>query len=75
MEIEMEIETMMTAAKSEANIMQVMPLVILLVLGYVGAGFMDAIYKEPLGRVVATIGLIIFIASFFMARKISNIKV
>ena len=74
MEIEMEIDTMMTAAKSEVNIMLFMPLVILGVIGYAGAGFMDAIYTTYLGRIVSTGGLIVFIASFIMARKFSNIK-
>lgn len=75
MEIEMEIETLMSAAKSEVNIMLFMPLVILLVIGYAGAGFMDAIYTEPIGRLVATGGLIVFIISFVMARKFSNVKI
>lgn len=75
MEIEMEIDTLMTAAKSEVNIMLFMPLVILLVIGYAGAGFMDAIYTEPLGRVVATGGLIVFLISFIMARKFSSVEI
>lgn len=75
MEIEMEIDTLMTAAKSEVNIMLFMPLVILGVIGYAGAGFMDAIYTEPLGRLVSTGGLIIFIISFIMARKFSNVEI
>ena len=75
MEIEMEIDTLMSAAKSEVNIMLFMPLVILLVIGYAGAGFMDAIYTEPIGRLVATGGLIVFIISFIMARKFSNVKI
>lgn len=74
MEIEMEIETMMTGAKSEVHIMLFMPLVILLVIGYAGDGFMSAIYTTYLGRVVATFGLAVFFVSFFMARKFSNIK-
>lgn len=74
MEIEMEIDTMMTAAKSEVNIMLFMPLVILGVIGYAGAGFMDSIYTTVIGRIVATGGLIIFIISFFLARKFSDIK-
>ena len=74
MEIEMEIDTMMTAAKSEVNIMLFMPLVILAVIGYAGAGFMDAIYTTSVGRLVSTFGLVVFIASFIMARKFSNIK-
>ena len=75
MEIEMEIDTLMSAAKSEVNIMLFMPLVILLVIGYAGAGFMDAIYTEPIGRLVATGGLIVFIISFALARKFSNVKI
>ena len=75
MEIEMEIDTLMSAAKNEVNIMLFMPLVILLVIGYAGAGFMDAIYTEPIGRMVATGGLIVFIISYIMARKFSSVKI
>lgn len=74
MEIEMEIETLMTAAKSEVNIMLLMPLVILGVIGYAGAGFMDAIYTTVAGRFVSTAGLIIFVISYIMARRFSNVK-
>jgi tight adherence protein B len=74
MEIEMEIDTLMTAAKSEVNIMLFMPLVILGVIGYAGAGFMDAIYTTGAGRIVSTCGLIVFILSFILARKFSNVK-
>jgi len=74
MEIEMEIETLMTAAKSEVNIMLFMPLVILGIIGYAGAGFMDAIYTTAAGRIVSTGGLTVFIISFALARKFSNIR-
>lgn len=74
MEIEMEIETMMTAAKSEVTIMLFMPLVILLIISYAGAGFMDSIYTTPVGRVVAAFGLLIFIISFIFAKKFSKIE-
>jgi tight adherence protein B len=74
MEIEMEIETLMTAAKSEVNIMLFMPLVILAVIGYAGAGFMDAIYTTTVGQLVATGGLIVFIISYIMAQKFSSVK-
>lgn len=74
MEIEMEIDTLMTAAKSEVNIMLFMPLVILGVIGYAGAGFMDSIYTTAAGRVVSTGGLIVFVISYYMARKFSNVS-
>lgn len=75
MEIDMEIDTLMAAAKNEVNIMLFMPLVILLVIGYAGAGFMDAIYTEPVGRLVATGGLIVFLISYCLARKFSSVKI
>lgn len=75
MEIEMEIDTLMAAAKNEVNIMLFMPLVILLVIGYAGAGFMDAIYTEPVGRLVATGELIVFLISYCLARKFSSVKI
>ena len=74
MEIEMEIDTLMTAAKSEVNIMLFMPLVILGVIGYAGAGFMDAIYTTTAGRIVSTGGLAVFILSFVLARRFSNVS-
>lgn len=74
LEIEMEIDTLMTAAKTEVNIMLILPLVILGVIGYAGAGFMDAIYTTVVGRLVSTGGFIIFIVSYMMARKFSDIK-
>jgi len=74
MEIELEIDTLMTAAKSEVNIMLFMPLIILLVIGYAGAGFMDSIYTTSVGRIVSTGGLLIFILSFLLARKFSNVN-
>jgi tight adherence protein B len=74
MEIEMEIETLLTAAKSEVNIMLVMPLLILALIGYAGAGFMDAIYTTGAGRSVSVGGLVVFVASYMLARKFSNVK-
>ena len=74
MEVEMEIDTLMTAAKAEVNIMQMMPLVILGIIGYAGAGFMDAIYTTGAGRLVSTFGLIIFFVSYALARKFSRVK-
>ena len=74
MSIEMEIDTMMTGAKSEANIMLFMPLGILLILGYMGQGFMDAIYTTPVGRLTATFGLVIFVVSFVLTQKFSDVK-
>ena len=70
----MEIDTLLTAAKTEVNIMLFMPLAILGVIGYAGAGFMDAIYTTATGRIISTGGLAVLIVSFALARKFSGIK-
>ena len=75
MAIEMEIETLMTSAKSEMKTMTMMPPVILLIMGYAGAGFMDTIYVTNVGRIVATVGLAIFVISYVIGNKISSVKV
>lgn len=74
MVIEMEIDTLMTAAKTEVNIMLLMPLAILAIISYAGAGFMDAIYTTVPGRIVSTLGLITFAFSYWLAQKFSNVK-
>ena len=75
MEIEMEIETMLTSAKSEINIMQLMPLLVLFVVSTAGAGFMDALFTTNVGRMVSAGGLVVFIGCYLMARAFSNIKI
>lgn len=74
MAIEMEIETMMTGAKNQGNMMLVMPLLILGVIGYAGAGFMDSLYTTTSGRIVATIGLGMFFFSYYLTKKFSEVK-
>jgi len=74
MEIEMEIDTLMTAARSEVNIMLLLPVIILGVIGYAGAGFMDAIYTTGGGRIVSAGGFIVFMISYVMAQKFSSVK-
>lgn len=74
MEIELEIDSMMTGAKSEVTVMLIMPLVILAMISNMGGSFLDALYTQVTGRVIATIGLAVFIACYFMAKKISSVK-
>lgn len=74
MEIEMEIDTLMTAAKSEVKIMLFMPLVVLALVSFTGAGFMDTLYTTVPGRIVSTVGLAVFIFCFYLARKFSEVE-
>lgn len=74
-EIEMEIETLLTASKQEGYIMLFTPLMILGIISGTGATFMDSIYTTPIGRLVATFSLGILVFSYFMIEKLTKVKV
>lgn len=74
-EIEQEIETTITSAKSETNTMLIMPIIIVILMSSMGGGLMDALFKERVGRLAATVALVIFGISFVLAYKASDIEV
>lgn len=71
-EIEMDIETMVTSKKTEQNALMVMPLVFISILKSMGGGMIDL--NSPIGVVASTLSLIIFTISYFVSKKILNIK-
>lgn len=73
--IEQEIETVITAAKSETNMMIVMPIVIVVAMSAMGAGLMDALFKTMVGHIAATVSIVIFAASYIYALRVSDVKV
>ncbi len=74
-EIEEEIKTTITSSQSEQNIMFVLPVVIMLVMSTMGGSFMNVLFESVMGKVYVTIAVILFIAAFFVAQKITDIKV
>lgn len=75
MEIEQEIETTISSAKSEAYIMLVMPVVVTLAMSMMGGGISDNLYNSLEGNIIATIAIIIFIISFILSQRFTEIKV
>lgn len=73
--VEMEMDTLISGIKGQFYIMVAMPLFILVVMRYAGGGFLDAIYTTSLGRVAATVALVIYVAAYFMGRKFATIDV
>lgn len=74
-EIEQEILTTITAAKSETNMMLVMPIVIVVAMSAMGGGLMDSLFTTTAGHLAATVALLIFGVSYFIAVKVSDINV
>ncbi|MBE5927108.1 MAG: hypothetical protein E7270_09125 [Lachnospiraceae bacterium] len=74
MEVEMEIETIVTSSKTEQKIMTVMP------IGLIGmikltSPELASNYTTPSGIISTTIAVVIFVVAFFVGRKIMSIKI
>jgi tight adherence protein B len=74
-EVEQEIETQITSAKSETYMMLAMPIVVVVMLGTIGGGLLDGLFTTVIGHIAATIALILFAVSFVMAVKFTDIEV
>ena len=72
-EIEMEIQTVVSANKNEINIMSVMPFVIILMMGLLGEESITA--NTPLNVIVKIIAIGMFVIAYALGRKITDIKV
>lgn len=72
-EIEMEIETMLSGAKNELNIMMVMPVIIVVMLKGLGTSMAGS--NTPATVMVKILCIGIFAIAYAMGRKITDIKV
>ena len=71
-EIQMELETMESGQKNEQNIMLVMPVAFILLMKSMGGDLIDL--QSPIGQLSVSIALMIIAASYFVSRKILDIK-
>ncbi len=74
MEINEEIETIVTSNKTEQNIMIVMPVALIGVIKMMGPEFAEN-FVTPTGIASTTVAIVLFAASYFVGRKILEIKV
>ncbi len=72
-EIEMEIETMLSGNKNELNVMMAMPVIVVLSLSTMGTG--TVVSNAPVNLIIKLICLGIFGAAYLIGRKIVNIKI
>ena len=73
-EISEEIETSITSSKSETYTMLVMPIIIVVALSALGSGFMDTLFTSWTGHIVATVALLLFLLSFVIAIKATDVE-
>lgn len=75
LEVENEIDTLITAKKYEQQIMTVMPFLIICYLRIANDGYIDILYQGAGGRIIMTVCLAACAVSFIWGRKIVNIGV
>jgi len=74
-ETEMEIETVITGAKTETMTMLFMPILVVGAMSVMGKGFMDSLFTTWIpGHLAATVALIIFVISFLIMVKVTDIE-
>lgn len=71
-EIQMELETMVASQKNDQNIMLVMPVVFILLMKTMGGELIDL--QSPVGILSVSVSIAIFVASYFVSKKILDIK-
>ncbi|NLJ96682.1 MAG: pilus assembly protein TadB [Clostridiales bacterium] len=74
-EVKREIISMISAKKYEASIMKMVPLGILIYLSISSPGFLDPLYNNIFGSFLMTILLVIYLITFHIIDKITDIKV
>ncbi len=74
-EVEQEIEVLLSAKKMEAKIMEVVPFFIISYVGITSKGFFDPLYHNPFGIGMMSACLVLYLIAYTLLEKIINIKI
>lgn len=75
MDVEKEIQVLISAKRLEQNIMSLVPFGIVLYVSVTSAGYFDVLYTTLAGRAVMTLCLGLYITAYVSGRKITEIQV
>lgn len=70
--IKLDIKTMVASQKTEQNAMLVMPVLFVALLKKMGSDTIDL--SSPTGRITTTVAIALFVVSYFLGKKILDIK-
>lgn len=73
-EVKREIQTMITAKQLETRVMNVIPIGMILYMWIGSPGFLDPMYTTAMGRIIMSVGLLIYGVAFYIGEKIMNIS-
>lgn len=74
-DLNQDIDLLLTKQKYEQKILNFMPVVFIGLIKFGGSGYMDVLYSSAQGYLIMAFALIILAASYFISKKILNIRV
>ena len=74
-EVETEIQVMLSAKKMEQHIMDLVPFFIIVYIQLSSPGFFDVLYHNMAGVLFMSICLVLYLSAFVLSEKILAIKV
>ena len=74
-EVETEIQVMLSAKKMEQHIMDLVPFFIIVYIQLSSPGFFDVLYHNMAGILFMSICLVLYLSAFVLSEKILAIKV
>lgn len=74
-EVEKEVQVLISAKRFEQNIMSVIPFAIICYVGAASGGYFDPLYETSVGKIVMTVCLVIYVTAYMLGRKITEIQV
>jgi len=74
MEVEMEIQTVVAASSNEQTIMTVLPILLIALIKMMSPEFAGN-FVTPVGLIATTIAIVMFVAAYFVGKKILAIKI
>ena len=74
MEVEMEIQTVVAASSNEQMIMTVLPIGLIAIIKMMSPEFAGN-FVTPVGLIATTIAIVMFVAAYFVGKKILAIKI
>ena len=74
-EAERQIGVIIAAKRTESRLMEAVPLLIILYIGFTNNGFFEPLYHNPVGIAIMTVALAVYLAAYLMIETIVDIEV
>ena len=75
LDVEKEIDVLISARRMEARIMNCVPFFIILYVSLTSRDFFDPLYHNVYGVIVMTVCMAVYVAAYLLSEKIVNIKI